>query len=379
MPNPVVDGLEIALPSPGTNLPPRAFTSPAVFELEERAIFAKSWVHVCDIGDLPSPGSYVAASIGRTPVLVLRDPKSGELRAFLNACRHRGAQLLEGHGTCDKQIKCPYHAWSYGCDGTLHGVPYREEFPDEVVSSLGLVPVRVGRVGPLVLACLDPFAPPLADWIGELPAALARANADSWALGFELTYELDANWKLFVENANDGYHVPFVHDILTDLLVLGSGSTTLEAHSAYSMATINPNYVPPESGLVDPQVRFGSVFPNLIPVLSPTDFTYIRVDPIAHDRLRLFVRSYDVDDPPFREFRKLAFQRTTDQDLVVVLRTQRGLQAHGLPPGVHAQTLEERIGHFERLWAEAMTRELDVTPRTQGANARRHPNVLQTI
>jgi phenylpropionate dioxygenase-like ring-hydroxylating dioxygenase large terminal subunit len=223
---------------------------------------------------------------------------------------------------------------------------------------MGLVPIRVGVVGPLVFACLDDNAPPLADWVATLPAALAAVNMDSWSLAFELRYELAANWKLFVENANDGYHIPFVHDVLTDLLVADSGVTTLEPHSAYSYASIDPRYIPPELQLDNPQIRFGCVFPNLIPVLSPGDLTYIRVDPIAHDRLALFVRSYDPGEMPhLREFRKAAFQHTMDQDLAVVLRTQQGLHAIGLPAGVHASRLEERIGHFERIWARAMTSE----------------------
>ena len=358
MPRPVVvDGVELVAPEPGHNLPPTAFTSPAVFEIEQRTIFARSWVHVADRIDLPAPGSYVAATIGRTPVLVLRDRHTGDLRAFLNACRHRGAQLLDGKGTCDKQIKCPYHAWSYGTDGKLLGVPFPDEFNCDT-SQMGLVPVRVGTVGPLVFACLDPNAPPLEDWVGALPAALAAANMESWQLGFELTYELPANWKLFVENANDGYHIPFVHDVLTDLLVADSGVTVLEPHSAYSYASVDPKYVLPDAPIADPKIRFGCVFPNLIPVLSPADLTYIRIDPIAHDRLALFVRSYDSGElPHLREFRKLAFQRTTDQDIAVVVRTMRGLHAHGLPAGVHAANLEERIGHFERMWADALSSE----------------------
>jgi Rieske 2Fe-2S family protein len=328
-----------------------------VFDAEQRAIWARSWVHVADLVDLPGPGSYIAAKIGRTPVIILRDRKSGELRGFLNACRHRGAQLLEGKGTCDKQIKCPYHAWSYGHDGALLGVPYREEF-DCDASAMGLVPVRVGTVGPLVFACIDPAAPELAAWVGELPSSLAARGAGSWDLAFELTYELEANWRLFVENANDGYHVQFVHDLLTDALVPDSGTTTLEPHSAFTWAQINPSYVPPGKDPAEAKIRFGCVFPNLIPVLSPSDLTYIRVDPIAHDRLRLFVRSYD--SPEFamlREFRKLAFERTTEQDTAVVLRTMRGLHAEGLPAGVHSARLEERIGHIERMWADAMARE----------------------
>lgn len=348
----IVDGIELAPPASGHNLPPRAFTSPAVFELEQRTIFARSWVHVADLHELATPGAYVAASIGRTPVLIVRD-RGGELRGFLNACRHRGAQLLDGHGTCDKQIKCPYHAWSYGLDGKLHGVPYREEFAHCELPS-GLVPVRIGVVGPLVFACLDPAAPELASWVGELPASLAAANVISWQPAFEKTYEVEANWKLFVENANDGYHVLFVHDILTDALVQDTGVTTLEPHGAYSWVNINPNYIPP-GGPADAKIRFGCIFPKLIPVLSPTDFTYLRVDPVAHDRLRLVARSYDTaEGAELREFRKLAFERTTDQDLAVVLRTQRGLHALGLPAGVHAARYEERIGHFERMWAKAI-------------------------
>ena len=352
-----IDGIPLAAPAPGRNLPPAAFTSPAVFEVEQRAIFARSWVHVADLIDLPGPGSYLATSIGRTPVLLIRDRKSGELRGFLNACRHRGAQLLEGAGTCERQIKCPYHAWSYGTDGALLGVPYREEFTCDL-SDMGLVAIRVGTVGPLVFACLDPHAPPLEEWVGGMAEDFAAAGVDDWELAWQLEYEVAANWKLFVENANEGYHIQFVHDILTDVLVAESGVTTLEPHSAFSWAQVNPVYVPPGNDPAEARIRFGCVFPNLIPVLSPSDITYIRVDPVGHDRLKLFVRSYD--SPAFamvREFRKQAFERTTDQDIKVVLRTQRGLQAVGLPAGVHASRLEERIGHFERMWAEAMASE----------------------
>jgi phenylpropionate dioxygenase-like ring-hydroxylating dioxygenase large terminal subunit len=352
----MIDGVELEPPASGRNLPPRVFTSREIFEAEQRAIFARSWLHVADVRDVANPGDYVTAMIGKTPVIVLRDRKTGELRAFLNACRHRGAQLLEGKGTCDKQIQCPYHAWSYGLDGTLLGVPYREEFEHDL-AQLNLVPVRVGTVGQLIFACLDPAAPELATWAGELPAAIARAGAAEWELAWELTYELEANWKLFVENANEGYHNQFVHDVLTDALVPESGETVLEPHGAYTIARVNPSYVPPGYDPAEAKIRFGYLFPNFIPVMSGSDLTYIRVDPIAHDRLRLVVRSYDTPLPglePLRQFRRVAFERTTDQDLAIVARTFRGLHAEGLPAGIHASQLEIRIGHLERMWATAM-------------------------
>jgi len=356
-PAPVIDGVELIAPAPGRLLPPTVFTSRELFELEQRAIFARSWIHVADLDDVAGPGDYATAMIGSTPVMIVRERATGELRGFLNACRHRGAQLLDGKGTCAKQIKCPYHAWSYGTDGALLGVPFREEF-DTDVSAMGLIPIRVGIVGRLIFACLDPAAPDLATWVGALPQALAAVGAASWELGFELRYEVEANWKLFVENANDGYHIQFVHDVLTDLVDLASGESTLEPHSAYSITSVNPAYLPPDVDPATAKIRFGAVFPTFVPVLTPNDLTYIRVDPITHDRFALFVRSYDNPvSRPLRDFRRAAFERTTAQDIDVVNKVQRGVHAVGLPAGVHSSVREIRIGHFERWWAEAMARE----------------------
>src|SRR5262249_26452948 len=122
-----IDGIDLSTPAPGHLLPPAAFVAPAVYETEMRRIFARSWVHVADVTGLPVRGDFVAATIGTTPVVVVRD-HDGTVRAFLNACRHRGATLAEGQGNCGRQLRCPYHAWSYGLDGRLIGVPSREEF-----------------------------------------------------------------------------------------------------------------------------------------------------------------------------------------------------------------------------------------------------------
>src|SRR5262245_32270153 len=121
--HPTIDGVELAPLAKGQLLPPRAFTSPHIYHHEQEAIFARSWIHVADVIDLPEPGSYVAAMIGRTPVVIVRDHDSGALRGFLNACRHRGTLLVEGRG-CGRQLQCPYHGWSYRTDGQLVGIPF---------------------------------------------------------------------------------------------------------------------------------------------------------------------------------------------------------------------------------------------------------------
>src|SRR5437879_1773624 len=103
-------------------------------------------------------------------------------------------------------------------------------------------------------------------------------------------------------------------------------------------------------------VRFGHVFPNLIPVLAPAEFSYLRIDPVAPERIRLVARSFDLggDLAGLRDFRREAIDRTNQQDIGVVTRVQRGLRARGLPAGAHSSFLECRIGHFEQMVSHAL-------------------------
>jgi choline monooxygenase len=289
----------------------------------------------------------------------------GELRGFLNACRHRGATVAEGRGNCGRQLRCPYHAWSYGLDGRLIGVPSREEFTCDL-SRMGLVPVRTATLGPMVFACLDAAAPPFETWAGELSAAMARARGAEMELAFEYVYDVDVNWKVYVENGLEGYHVAIVHDVLNDFVETRSAHHFFEEHGSYTHAFIRPEYrvmAPQAAHLGEDEnahVRFGHLFPNLIPVLTPAEFSYLRIDPIAPERIRLVARSFDLGGEltGLRDFRRDALDRTNQQDIAVVTRVQQGLRARGLPPGVHSSFLERRIGHFERMVGRALGAEV---------------------
>jgi len=356
---PRIDGVDLSPPPPGRLLPAAAFTSPAVYDAEMRAIFARSWVHVADLMELHEPGDYVTASIGTSPVVVVRG-HDGVVRGFLNVCRHRGATIAEGRGNCGRQLRCPYHAWSYGTDGRLIGLPSREEFTCDF-ATMNLLPIRIGTCGPMVFGCVDAEAPPFADWIGELGAAMTRARGAEMELAFEYTYDVDVNWKIYVENGLEGYHVAVVHDVLNDFVETKTARHWFEPHASYTHAFIKPEYrtiFPRLAALADEDayVRFGHVFPNLIPVVTPAEFSYLRIDPIGPERIRLVARSFDLGDADaveLRDFRREALDRTNQQDIGVVTRVQRGLHAHGYAGGVHASFLEVRIHHFEEMVSRA--------------------------
>ena len=148
-------------------LPAWTYLSPELLELEYERVILQSWQFVCHQNELPSAGDFLTFDLWRDSVIVMRGA-DGTLRAFQNACRHRGARLLDGQGHCERQITCPYHAWSYELHGPLARVPSERSFRAidkaslglrelELETFLGLVFVRVSGGGPSLASVLaDP-------------------------------------------------------------------------------------------------------------------------------------------------------------------------------------------------------------------------------
>jgi choline monooxygenase len=192
-------------------LPYRWYSDAAVASAEQERIFRRSWHYAGHLGQLEGPGSMFPTHVGGLPVVVVLD-NDEELRAFLNVCRHRGTILVDEpqrRGT----IQCPYHAWTYGLDGSLRGAPRSDEEPDFDVDCLGLVPAQVGTWGPFVFANADVDSPGLDAALGDLPEVVADNGLDVDALRFHhrATYEVGANWKIAIENYLECYHCQLNH------------------------------------------------------------------------------------------------------------------------------------------------------------------------
>src|SRR5256712_8198712 len=152
-------------------LPWAWYSDPEVLRREGERIFARAWQYVGHAGRLAEPG-YFAGSAGQIPVVVTR-ARDGELRAFLNVCRHRGHVVASGSGTRET-LQCPYHAWTYGLDGQLRAAPRSEREPGFDADELELVQIEVDTWGPFVFVNPDREAAPLADALGDVPARLAE-------------------------------------------------------------------------------------------------------------------------------------------------------------------------------------------------------------
>ena len=195
------------------SLPIDAYTSLDWFKTEQKDFFAKAWVFAGVISDVQASGDYITVQAGAFPLAVIK-LKDGTLAAYHNICRHRGATLLEGTGNTGKSLVCPYHRWTYTLQGQLKGMPNMAEcFPDLKRAQLSLKLASIGEFQGLIFVNPDPAAD-FESWISPIrdkawPHDLSTKDISEAA---PLIYDLKCDWKIFIENAIDGYHLAYLHE-----------------------------------------------------------------------------------------------------------------------------------------------------------------------
>ena len=217
-------------------IPSRYYTDPAIHEREKRAIFARNWHYVGHESQLREPGDYLTLDIADESVFVMRG-EDGPLRGFFNVCRHRAHRLLEGTGNA-RTIVCPYHAWSYHCDGRLRHARFASRMSDFDPGAFRLPQVQVESMHGFVFVNLDTNAPSIAERAGGLAADLLAfvprlaelEPIESFAFDSPQSAEWQANWKVVVDNYVECYHCASAHPALSDLMVMNSYEHLVREH-----------------------------------------------------------------------------------------------------------------------------------------------------
>lgn len=353
-------------------LPPRAFTSQAVFEWEIENVFAGSWICLGHASQVAQQGQYLMREIGGDSVVVVRG-EDGELRAFLNVCRHRGARIVEdGEGRVKRRLQCPYHAWSYGLDGSLVAAPHMDEIEDFDFSCFGLMPVRLAVVGGLILVNLDGEAGEPEGWVGDLIEHLDRYRTGELVSGGRVDYTVEANWKGIAENYNECLHCPGVHPELNalsnymsgeDIVGAGSwcgGSMYLTAEDAVTMGKEGGHRSdrPRIEGLGPEDERailYFALFPNALVSMHP-DYVmlhtlYPRGPGLTEVICEWFFEKRAVEADGFDPSDAIEFwDRTNRQDWYVCELTQKGITVRGYEAGRYSAQ-ESTVHAFDGILA----------------------------
>jgi phenylpropionate dioxygenase-like ring-hydroxylating dioxygenase large terminal subunit len=190
-------------------LPAWCYTSQEFYERERETIFRKVWNPVGRADQIPKAGDYFTTEIVGIPLIVVRD-RRGEVRAFVNSCRHRGTQLASGAGSC-RVFSCPYHSWSYSLEGELINTPGMEGIENFERKNFPLVRVRAGVWAGFIFVNPDPDGASLDEYLGDLTSALACYDMGDMVCVRREVYDLKCNWKLLIENFKESYHLATVH------------------------------------------------------------------------------------------------------------------------------------------------------------------------
>lgn len=195
----------------GETLPVAFYVAPEFQALEQEKIFSRSWQYACHESKVAKPGDYAVTKAGDVPIIITHG-RDGELRGFVNVCRHRLHSIAEEDGN-KPLLQCPYHGWTYGLDGKLKSAPRAEREPGFDCSAISLEPVSVERWDQWVFVNPDPAAEPLASITRDIRDRTDELNADLREYEFQVRYEytMDCNWKVWAENAVECYHCPTLH------------------------------------------------------------------------------------------------------------------------------------------------------------------------
>jgi phenylpropionate dioxygenase-like ring-hydroxylating dioxygenase large terminal subunit len=340
-------------------LPWSWYSDPEILRRENERIFARAWQYVGHSGQLAEDGSYFAAVAGQIPVVVTR-ARGGEIRAFLNVCRHRGQVIASGAGKRET-LQCPYHAWTYGLDGSLRAAPRAEREPGFDFDELGLHKISVDRWGPFVFVNPDAEAAPLADVLGDVPARLAEiVDADALEFRFRSEFELQANWKIACENFLECYHCAVAHPGFSAAVDVSPDSYRLEA-AGLTSSQLGPLRENGDSFLSDgelPRSQFHFLWPNFGINVFPgrPNLSCGPILPVGPERTARFLDYFfapDVDRAWIDEL--MAFDNQIGrEDTALVEGVQRGVRSGVLSEGRLLSESEQLVAHFQRLCAEAL-------------------------
>ena len=340
--------------SRASTIPARWYTEPAFLDAERRSVFARTWQYAGHADPLATPGSFLACEIAGEPVLVVRD-SAGVLRAFSNVCRHRGSLLAGGEGSASV-IRCPYHAWTYSLDGRLLGQPEFEGVQDWDRSQVCLPAYLVETWGPFVFVNLDSAAPPLRDILGDIPREVAEIGCPFDRLHFSARrdYTIECNWKVYIDNYLEGYHLPAAHPSLFRELDYAQYRVETFRYYSSQIAPIRERSGEPRRYQFEDAKRsalYYWVFPNFMLNVYPDNLSSNIILPIGpHRTLTIFEWfSYEGE----------VAQATIDfsdeiqqEDIRICESVQKGLGSKSYSQGRFSVKRENGVHHFHGLLYE---------------------------
>ena len=356
--------------SRATTLPARWYTEPRFLELEKEKIFWKTWQPVGRTDMVARPGDFFTCEVTGEKLVVTRG-LDNQLRAFFNVCPHRAGPVAVGKGN-RRSLQCRYHGWTYDLNGRLLNAPEFEGVNEWNKADVCLASVKCESWGPFVFVNLDPDAAPLMDLYGDIDAEIKRKGFKIENMGAieRRDYYINCNWKVYVDNYLEGYHLPIAHPGLFKELDYDQYRVDTFRYYSSQYAPIRPaklgdvqgrdrRYVRTES---ESEALYYWIFPNTMLNIYPDNMSINIILPIDHEKT-LTIFEWYFEQPGTGEGwesvqQTVAFSDEIQQeDIGIVEAVQSGLKSRSYDKGRFSVLRENGVHHFQALIHEFLTRE----------------------
>ncbi|MEW6730851.1 MAG: SRPBCC family protein [Acidobacteriota bacterium] len=356
-------------------LPARYYIDPDILVREQESIFGHTWQLIGHLDQVAQPGDFFTTKLFNEPLLIVRG-QDDELRGFYNVCRHRAGPVAVDQGNCQR-LQCRYHGWTYGLDGRVLGMPEFDGVEGCVKTDIGLVPIAVATWQQLVFISLMRDIAPLSTFLEPIPDQVAHLPLKRMQLAARRDYIVGCNWKVYVDNYLEGYHIPIVHPELFRALDYSNYRVDTYRYCSSQHSPINKQSEKNSGCLaqlyynnaIEAEAYYYWIFPNLMINVYPDNYSTNLILPLDHQRTLTIFEWYYADieseEARTRIARMIEFSDAVQQeDISICEAVQRGLRSRSYNRGRYSVKRENGVHHFHSLLHEFLYKQADTATLT---------------
>lgn len=327
-------------------IPSNWYTDSSILDLEDKNIFQKNWHLIGSKSKLKKPGSILVAEISKNPIIIIKQ-RDNSLLGFYNVCQHRGGPLAY-EDSCIKSLQCKYHGWTYNLNGKLASA---RGFKNELgfdLNNYNLVPIRIEVWMGQIFANLNLKCHSISSYLGEIKKRIYPIDFTNYKFYCRESYKIRCNWKVYIDNFLEGYHIPFVHPKLNKVINYKSYKTELFDNFSLQWCPLDSNKSPYEKTKKNENVYYFTIFPNILLNIAPGRMQANIIEPNGPNNCIVHF-DYHFNNPKEANIKDdMEFSELVQkEDIQICESVQKGLGSNGYNFGRFSIENESGVHHFQ--------------------------------